>query len=231
MSYKYEMRKAGVAAIDWRVNDITITCDCDGDHFEVELEGHVDKRAIDIGDFELIKDHIQNRLNGKRDIYDFDTRTMYPSHFMIDTDFNSYVKNDVDITKRMYKLMLNSVYGAHSQHQLTKLVYPCEIRKVIFNDPATVVMWSDGTKTVVKCQEGDIFDPEKGLAMAISKKAFGNTGSYCDEIKKWTEKYDEECKRAYHTAIENIFNDITIPNLSDAIKQVCEQIKKAKEVK
>lgn len=29
------------------------------------------------------------------------------------------------------------------------------IRKVIFNDPATVVLWSDGTKTVVKCGPND----------------------------------------------------------------------------
>lgn len=43
------------------------------------------------------------------------------------------------------------------------------IEKVIFNDPATVVFWKDGTKTIVKCREGVTFDPEKGLAMAISR--------------------------------------------------------------
>lgn len=47
------------------------------------------------------------------------------------------------------------------------------IRKVIFNAPATVVLWSDGTKTVVKCGPNDIFDKEKGLAMAIVKKMGG----------------------------------------------------------
>lgn len=58
------------------------------------------------------------------------------------------------------------------------------IEKVIFNDPATIVMWSDGTKTVVKA-EGEDFDKEKGLAMAISKKALGNQGNYYEEFKKW----------------------------------------------
>ena len=58
------------------------------------------------------------------------------------------------------------------------------ITKVIFNDPATIVIWSDGTKTVVKCDERDEFDPEKGLAMAICKKHFGG-GSYNDIFKKW----------------------------------------------
>lgn len=50
------------------------------------------------------------------------------------------------------------------------------IENVIFNDPATIVFWLDGTKTVVKCGEDDIFDPEKGLAMAIAKKSLGNQG-------------------------------------------------------
>lgn len=61
------------------------------------------------------------------------------------------------------------------------------ITNVIFNNPATIVCWSDGTKTVVKCDERDEFDPEKGLAMAICKKHFGG-GFYNDIFKKWIPK-------------------------------------------
>ena len=63
--------------------------------------------------------------------------------------------------------------------------YVPEIKNVIFNEPATIVIWKDGTKTVVKCQEGEGYDPEKGMAMAISKKALGNMGNYCEVFKKW----------------------------------------------
>lgn len=59
-----------------------------------------------------------------------------------------------------------------------------EIEKVIFNNPATIVFWADGTKTVVKRQKGDRYDKEKGLAMAIAKKLYGNTGKYCDIFKE-----------------------------------------------
>lgn len=45
-----------------------------------------------------------------------------------------------------------------------------EIKKVIFNGPATIVLWNDGTKTVVKCSKNEEFDPEKGVAMAVWKK-------------------------------------------------------------
>lgn len=59
------------------------------------------------------------------------------------------------------------------------------IRKVLIDGPATIVFWSDGTKTVVKCQDTDIYDLEKGLAMAISKKALGNKGNYYETFKKY----------------------------------------------
>jgi hypothetical protein len=62
------------------------------------------------------------------------------------------------------------------------------IKDVIFAPPATIVYWSDGSKTVVKCSEKDVFDPEKGLAMAIAKHCGGNKGSYYKEIQNWVEK-------------------------------------------
>ena len=77
-----------------------------------------------------------------------------------------------------------------------------EIKSVIFNEPATIVLWIDGTKTVVKA-ENEKFDPEKGLAMAIAKKAYGNKGNYFNRIKKWTENYDYEAE-----AIKNDLNSV-----------------------
>ena len=92
-------------------------------------------------------------------------------------EVNKYCYNDVMAARDF----LNSIYGMSSSS------IP-EIKNVIFNDPATIVFWEDGTKTVVKCQDGDEFDPEKGLAMAIAKKAYGNKGSYCNKLKKWLPK-------------------------------------------
>lgn len=63
---------------------------------------------------------------------------------------------------------------------------PCfEIEKVIYNDPATIVFWADGTKTVVKCGEEDIYDYQTGLLMCIAKKAYGNKGSFNDILREW----------------------------------------------
>lgn len=60
------------------------------------------------------------------------------------------------------------------------------IKKVIFNNPATIVFWRDGSKTIVKMNGKDKkFDPEKGLAMAIAKKCLGNEGNYYNTFTKF----------------------------------------------
>lgn len=64
------------------------------------------------------------------------------------------------------------------------------IKKVKFNPPATIVFWTDDTKTVVKCN-GEDYDPEKGLAMCISKKFLGDKGNYYEVFKKWLPKEEE----------------------------------------
>lgn len=67
------------------------------------------------------------------------------------------------------------------------------IKNVIFSGPCTIVMWEDGTKTIVRCEK-DVLDPEKGLAMAIAKKALGTNKSgsnYYDIFKKWLPKEEE----------------------------------------
>lgn len=64
------------------------------------------------------------------------------------------------------------------------------IKKVIFKNPATIVFWADGTKTVVKANN-EPYDKEKGLAMAYVKKHMGNRGNYYNQIKKWVENEEE----------------------------------------
>ena len=99
-----------------------------------------------------------------------------------------------DMKDNLYKAS-STVYGnalKHMSDTLSKINFNprSKIENVIFNDPATIVFWQDGTKTVVKCHDG-VFDPEKGLAMAISKKALGNKYDYYEEFEKWLPKEKE----------------------------------------
>lgn len=62
-----------------------------------------------------------------------------------------------------------------------------EIVKVTFNDPATIVHWKDGTKTVTKARNGDKFNPETGLALCIVRYLINNR-SYSKVFDKWLPK-------------------------------------------
>lgn len=57
-----------------------------------------------------------------------------------------------------------------------------DIARVIFNAPATIVFWTDGTKTVVKCHDDDKYDKEKGLAMAYMKKFYDDSSSKLNKV-------------------------------------------------
>lgn len=128
------------------------------------------------------------------------------------TTFKCLVVND-DLIKYpngyIPKSILNSVYGAnpktaeYAAYAVTdaiatakaraarRTVNQFDIKRVIFSDPATIVIWADGTKTVVKCQEGDVYSKETGLALCIAKKALGNTGSFNDIFHKWIPEEEE----------------------------------------
>ena len=49
-----------------------------------------------------------------------------------------------------------------------------DIKQVIFNDPATIVTFSDGTKVCVKANENDKFSKEVGLMYALVKRLYAN---------------------------------------------------------
>lgn len=63
--------------------------------------------------------------------------------------------------------------------------YLPEIKNAYFNNPMTVVLWEDGTKTMVRCQEGDVYSAETGLALCIAKKAMGNMPNFNNVFRKW----------------------------------------------
>ena len=95
------------------------------------------------------------------------------------------------------------------------------IKDVIFAPPATIVYWSDGSKTVVKCSEKDVFDPEKGLAMAIAKRCGGNKGNYYKEIQNWVEKSGKNYPGKPYMESSSVKND--------ALKKYIAQAKKSYE--
>lgn len=56
----------------------------------------------------------------------------------------------------------------------TKASIP-NVKRIVYHDPATIVFWQDGTKTVVKCMDGEPFEKYAGFCAALAKKVFGST--------------------------------------------------------
>lgn len=105
------------------------------------------------------------------------------------TDLVQYVFDErglelVETSEVRLRKKLESVFGI-------KTCSVTGIKDVIFHNPATIILWEDGTKTVVKCGKNDTYDPEKGMAMAICKKLMGNKGNYNNVFKKWLKEVDE----------------------------------------
>lgn len=109
--------------------------------------------------------------------------------------------------------------------------YQFKIKRVLFNNPATIVFWADGDKTVVKCQNGEPYDPEKGLAMAISKKALGNDRAYYNVFAKYCKNQPSEVanKKDLKTAEEdNKTNRALAYDAIDYLKKAYENPKATK---
>ena len=75
--------------------------------------------------------------------------------------------------------------------------------KLILNPPATIIIWNDGTKTVVKCADGDLYDPEKGVALCFMKKYFPNV--YRKVLNEVNEKYQPETESSLEAAMRKVY--------------------------
>lgn len=102
----------------------------------------------------------------------------------------AFPRSDFDMTLAKRHVMY-STYGIPSRHFQEAALH---IKDVIFNDPATIIFWSDGTKTVCTCSEQDTYDPEKGLALCVMKKMlYNNKGHIFNNAReKWLKKGEKK---------------------------------------
>lgn len=87
-----------------------------------------------------------------------------------------------------YRLSRAAAYGLFTPVKKEKTL-SMTIKEVIFSPPATIIIWDDNTKTIVKAQEDEPYDPEKGMAMCIAKHIYGDSGSYYNVFSEWLKNY------------------------------------------
>lgn len=114
-------------------------------------------------------------------------------------DIDDAIKANYSIEE--IKKMINKDFGVSGTY--TWNLY----KKIIFNGPCTIILWTDGTKTIAKTSsDEEIFDPEKGVAICFMKKMLGHTETnkilrkankdFYDEVaRKVSKEFYEELKK------------------------------------
>jgi len=155
-------------------SSFVIKCNSEEELIELISMNTKNKTSPWIGNFKN-NDNVCFRINKESEILAWDIKKYYSQNGYTVYSFNNkkYVDNrnyDTDV--------------------LLSIKNSITIKNVIYQNPATIVFWSDGTKTVVKCNKetGDIYNPEFGLAMCIVKKLGGNNYEYYNIFKKWLPK-------------------------------------------
>lgn len=110
--------------------------------------------------------------------------------------------------KKEEKKKVSSVIPRPKQTTTCKPTTLPEIKKVIYNHPATIVFWADGTKTVVKCHVDDKYSKDAGLAWCIAKKAVGGSEEFIDIFNKWIPNKESDEK-------DDFDQDATYTNRTD----------------
>ena len=107
---------------------------------------------------------------------------------------------------------------------------PSMVEKITYCGPATIVFWNDGTKTVIKCHEGDQFDEVTGFLLCclrkmMTQKSYSELcdildGVYASKAERLAnEKKVCECKKADTFRIRSRF-DILEEEIAKLKKEV-----------
>jgi len=99
---------------------------------------------------------------------------------LVDKENNEMSKKEVQLLSdsAKKKLDLNMYLDAMRFGSMPR------VEDVIYNNPLTIVNWSDGVKTIVKCRDGEAFNEYMGFLACVAKRVFGGHGHYRQLIEK-----------------------------------------------
>ncbi len=117
-----------------------------------------------------------------KDLWDAVGRSIFTKAYPDDAMYK-YCKSDAEVTAKLFKEELgmnvtkvNKKQEAEFMEYCQDTPYPYRPKKIIFNGPATIVIWQDDTKTVVKCGGNEEYDRKLAFKYALHKR-------YCDKHK------------------------------------------------
>lgn len=146
--------------------------------------------------------------------------------YHVDTDGMRFDCKDVEsaevLTNRINNL--SNKKTKDSTISANNLYNTFEVKDILINGPATIVFWTDGTKTVVKCGHDDSYDIEKAVAMCFMKKALGSRSMHklFDLAEDRKTEYDNQFTRLSLKEMGYCLHDVISAILNQNPAKPCE---------
>lgn len=125
-----------------------------------------------------------------------------------------------DCTEHM--LLREPAFGGAFYSDNDDLIY---IEKVIYNKPAVIIIWSDGTKTRSTCDKDDIWNPELGLMLGVMKKVMGQ-----DFTAKLYRDWAIQIDAAEIVNNESVIKTVTLKDVRRNLKDTKDAVKFVKAI-
>ena len=148
--------------------------------------------------------------------YPKDSLKLVPSSW-INRDYSSYFKSmDTALNMKKYLDIAQKEYMASNLADYPTLMTSSLIKRVIFNDRKTIILWNDGSKTIVSCAEGEQLDPYMGFCAAFTKGFFGSK----HQVEKMVKNADYQPSKKTKKKMSDNKGEMTSKELSNALKQL-----------
>lgn len=170
---------------------ISYTGPNDVPHYDVRLDPIAFDVGLDVKGFDLWVDarSLTHRFPEKTEIV-MGLRSCKTLYQGLKKFQDKQAEDTVEYTKELRNKLIG---GANEMKN-------ADVKKIIFSGPKTIVLWTDGTKTIVSMSKDETnFDPEAAFCAAYTKKMFG-TNSKIKRVIKEKSNFEEYTKAAIENA-------------------------------
>lgn len=179
---------------------------------ELSVIRGVNERAISCKVDDIYKDPKKGkellRLSKQCIKYDRERPEFLPEYRNIPTGLEQSLNKVHDDMINSLLYSVPTFYTAKEEMNAMFGIPKFEYKKIIFNGPCTIILWKDGTKTIAKASDGEMFDPEKGVAICFMKRAIGETEGK-KVLRKANKDYYDEITRAANKELEKLIKPVS----------------------
>lgn len=154
----------------------------------------------------------------------YSARTIPTEYRCSDITYSSYTPSSVTMVPSKF-------YAKYKNEYFKPNFMP---KKIIYNDPATIVFWQDGTKTVVKRSPSEQFNKYNAFCAALAKRIFENNSQVNkivqSGIMQKPEIKGENIKVMSDKAIEGIKRTTAIMRRKIAEMKAAERVAKMQRI-